>query len=189
MSMSKDLKHEWLTHTAKTTTTPPVEQVLQFIRERADQAEGEETVTSKHSNERNRNPKPSHHKNRGSHATAAPTQPVQSNPMTQVALTTPASSPQPNRGFQQGVRNEYPPCKYSCPLCPTNHYSFHCDIFKRYTPRQRLTHVQTHGLCNSCLKPGHVMADCRSTFKCKTCRGQHNSLLHEDQTSVASPAI
>ena len=133
MSMNKELKHEWLTHTSKLTTTPPVEKVIAFIRERADQAEGEEIISS--------------------------------------------------------TRIEYPPCRYSCPLCPENHYPYHCDVFKGYTPRQRNNHVQTHSLCSSCLKPGHAVAACRSTFRCKTCRAQHNSLLHEDQSSVATPAI
>ena len=189
MSMSKNIKHEWLTQTAKITTTPPVEQVLQFIRERADQAEGEEVVSSKPSHERNKNPKSSHHKNKGSYAAAAPTQPIQSHPVNQVASTTPTSSPQQTRGAQSGFRSEYPPCRYSCPLCPANHYAFYCDVFKGYSPRQRIQHAQTHGLCTSCLKPGHAMAECRSTFKCKTCRGQHNSLLHEEQPTVATPAV
>ena len=189
MSMNKELKHEWLTHTSKVTTTPPVEQVIAFIRERADQAEGEEIISStKSSNEKNRHSKPAHHKNRGSHVAVAPPQPTQSTPSV-AATTAPASAPQSNRGASQAARIEYPPCRYSCPLCPANHYPFHCDVFKGYTPRQRNNHVQTHSLCSSCLKPGHAVAACRSTFRCKTCRAQHNSLLHEDQPSVATPAI
>ena len=189
MSMNKELKHEWLTHTSKLTTTPPVEKVIAFIRERADQAEREEIISStKSSNEKNRHSKPAHHKNRGSHVAVAPPQPTQSTPAV-AATTAPASAPQSNRGASQAARIEYPPCRYSCPLCPENHYPYHCDVFKGYTPRQRNNHVQTHSLCSSCLKPGHAVAACRSTFRCKTCRALHNSLLHEDQPSVATPAI
>ena len=189
MSMNRELKHEWLNHTAALITTPPVEKVIAFIRQKADQAEGEEIQPSnKSSNEKNRHPKPAHHKNRGSHVAVAPPQPTQTNSSV-AAATTPASVPQSTRGTSPAARIEYPPCRYSCPLCPANHYPFHCDVFKGYTPRQRNIHAQTHSLCYSCLKPGHAATECRSTFKCKTCRAQHNSLLHEEQASVATPAI
>ena len=77
MSMGKELKHEWLNHTDELTATPPVEKVIAFIRKKADQAEGEEiTFSNKSSNEKNRHPKPAHHKNRGSHVAVAPPQPT-----------------------------------------------------------------------------------------------------------------
>ena len=42
-------------------------------------------------------------------------------------------------------------------------------------------------LCKNCLKPGHRADICRSTYRCKTCRGLHNSLLHEDQPAASHP--
>ena len=48
LSMNQDLKHHWLNYTDKLTTTPPVEDLIAYIRKRADQAENEES-TSHHS--------------------------------------------------------------------------------------------------------------------------------------------
>ena len=65
LSMNKELKHQWLNHTSKLTTTPPVKDVIAFIREKADQAEGEEsTPTSTRHSEKNRHQKPAHQKAR-----------------------------------------------------------------------------------------------------------------------------
>ena len=185
--MNKELKHHWLTHTAKMTTTPPVAQVIAFIRERADQAEGEEaTISTKHSSENCRPNKPSN-RNRGS-STVASASPAVTSAATSNSNSTSAS--QPVRVVApQSVRSEYPPCRYSCPICSENHYAYHCSTFKDYTPAQRKEHVLANSLCSNCLKPGHASENCRSTYKCKTCKAKHNSLLHEDQVSVSSPAI
>ena len=107
MAMNKELKHQWLTHTSKSTTTPPVEEVIAFIKERADQAEGEEsTVPVKPSLEKSRNNKPAHHKNRGSsHAASAP--PAITPAV--VPAAAPAFAPQQVRGASQAAKTEYLP--------------------------------------------------------------------------------
>ena len=179
LCMSKELLHEWNNATTKLHDPPPVDELITFIREKADQAEGEAKVVSvKPPVERNKFKQ----KNRGSHAAVAPP----SSAPTAVPKAAPAT--QPTRAPHQGARLEYPPCKYSCPLCPDNHYPYHCSVFKGYTARQRIDHVKTHTLCTTCLKPGHAASVCMSTFKCKTCRAAHNTLLHEDQINVSAPA-
>ena len=39
------------------------------------------------------------------------------------------------------------------------------------------------------MKPGHDIENCRSTFRCFTCKAKHSSLLHEEQSALASPAL
>ena len=184
--MNKELKHLWLTHTSKITTTPPVEELITFIREKADQAEGEE-VTAPTKPEKHKK-QPTHHRNgKGiSNVTTAPTSVVPTVTPASVSTSAPPSQP---RGAPQAGKAAYPPCKYSCPLCPEKHYPYHCEVFKSYSAAQRKEHVRLHSLCTNCLKAGHTPADCRSTYKCKTCRGDHNSLIHEDQPSASFPAV
>ena len=172
LSMSKELKHLWLTHTSKVTTTPPVEDLLVFLREKADQIEGEEATAAPKQAQRK---KPSHHKP-GKGIANVSTTPVPVQVASPVAPTTKTSV---QRGAAQAGTYT---CKYSCPLCAEKHYPYHCEVFKAYTAPQRKEHVRLHSLCTNCLKAGHAPSECRSTYKCKTCRGNHNSLLHEDQT-------
>ena len=183
LSMNKELKHQWLNHTSKLSTTPPVEDVIAFIREKADQAEGEEaTPTLEKYSEKPKHQKPSHQKSRGSHHVGL------ASPSTTPAVT--PAAPQPERSATQTPKTDYPPCRYACPLCPNqNHYPYHCTVFKSYSTSQRKAHVQAQSLCINCLRPNHSQSNCRSTFKCKTCRGNHNSLLHEDQPTVANLAM
>ena len=171
MEMNKELKHEWLTETAKRTSVPPVEEVIAFIRQQADQAEGEEeSAPVKPPAEKGRN-KPAYNKHKGS---------------THVAVAAPPPSAPSNRGRQvqqpqpqiQPTRTAFP-CRYACPLCSDNHYPYNCSVFVGYTVAQRKEHVNSNNLCNNCLKPGHSASICRSSYRCKTCQGEHNSLLHE----------
>ena len=69
--------------------------------------------------------------------------------------------------------------RYSCPLCPDQHYPYQCSIFNQYSLTQRKKHARHHNLCTLCLKPWHTAANCTSTYKCRFCKGSHNSLLHE----------
>ena len=107
-----------------------------------------------------------------------------------MTTTSPSTSKStPPTTITQPAKLEYVAPKYSCPLCSEHHYAFHCTLFKGYTPTQRNQYVLTQSLCKNCLKPGHSPEVCRSTYKCKECRGQHNSLLHEEEIRVSSPAL
>ena len=52
--MSKELKHIWYTKTTEVKKTPPLQDLLKFLRTQADQAEGEEHAAHKGSYERNK---------------------------------------------------------------------------------------------------------------------------------------
>ena len=162
-------------------TTPPAEKVFEFLRIRADRAEGVGTTSSsKPHSDRNKQKK--FQKKKNQHPSLA----ASASP----AVASPAvSSVGPAAVVPQPAKREYPPCKYSCPLCPENHYVYHCNTFKTYTVQQRKNHVATHSLCYNCLKPGHDIENCRSTFRCFTCKAKHSSLLHEEQSALASPGL
>ena len=182
-AMPTELRHVWYTQTSKLSTTPPIENLVQFLREREDQERAEDSIAPVKSSEKSRGHKP---KNRGSsHMTSAP-------PSASPAVVLPAapvSVPQP-REVPPVVRKDFPPCRYPCPLCQgEKHYPYHCETFKAYSPSQRNSHVQAHNLCVNCLKPGHTPSTCRSTYKCKFCSQAHNSLLHDNQANSSNPAV
>ena len=185
LAMSQELKHEWMKRTNSLKLPPPAEKIIEFIRERADQAQEEEKMPSVRNAESKNRHKPNNHRNRSSHAAVAPPTPAPAVVSTAVP-TTQHSQP---RGAPAAARTNYPPCKYQCPLCPEKHYPYHCSVFKALSTSQRNAHATANSLCTTCLKPGHAADVCHSTFKCKICKASHNSLLHEEPTTVATPAI
>ena len=184
LTMNKELKNEWFKATKDLKTTPPAADLITFIRERVDQAqEAEGAAAARISGSRNRQ-KP---KGRASHA--AVSNPVPAVVTTPAVVTSPANQPSQNRGAPVSARGNYPMCKYQCPLCTEKHYPYHCSVFRGFSVQQRLAHVSTNKLCITCLKPGHDVGNCHSTYKCKVCRAIHNSLLHEETTAAATPTI
>ena len=184
LTMNKELKNEWFKATKDLKKPPPAEDVIAFIRERADQAqEVEKTVSTKPSEGRNRT-KP---RNRGSHAAVSTSVPAVVT--TPVAVNQTTNQPTQSRGAPAATRTNYPPCKYQCPLCPEKHYPYHCTVFRGFSVQQRQNHVATNNLCNTCLKPGHGTENCHSSFKCRVCKATHNSLLHAEATAPTTPAI
>ena len=185
-AMSSELKEHWLNHTSSLKTTPPAEKMIEFLRMRADRAEGVGATGSHKSMFEKSKSNKSYKKNKGIAAAASPT-------ATPAVVTSPTGPSVASVGapavVSQTVKREYPPCKYSCPICPENHYVFHCNTFKGYSIKQRKEHVVAHSLCSNCLKPGHALEACRSTFRCFTCKAKHSSLLHEDSAALSSPAL
>ena len=76
----------------------------------------------------------------------------------------------------------YPQCKHVCKLCNDNHYAYSCGTFENMSVSQRLDHVRSNSLCQNCLKPGHASTDCRSEYRCRVCRGEHNTMIHPQGT-------
>ncbi|XP_076660139.1 uncharacterized protein LOC143363448 [Halictus rubicundus] len=65
-----------------------------------------------------------------------------------------------------------------CVFCNrSNHGSEHCREFARETIARRWHLVKRHRLCFKCLRKGHPRDKCRGV-NCSTCKGRHNSLLH-----------
>ena len=169
---------------------PPIEDLLKFLRRKADQAEEEEIPLTRHQSEKPKN-KHQSSKQRGSVHVATPQTashpPPYQAPQPATVQTTPP--PQRGRGAQHKQKTAYPPCRYVCPLCTENHYAFSCSIFENYTVAQRKEHVRVNSLCTNCLKAGHSSADCRSDYRCKVCKGAHNTLLHDGGSTPAVQTV
>ena len=78
--------------------------------------------------------------------------------------------------------------KTGCALCANFHFIFQCRFFQDMTVHQRKQHVQTASLCANCLRAGHKAAECQSTYRCRICKKQHNTLLHTGGAEGAAPA-
>ena len=95
------------------------------------------------------------------------------------------ASPQPTEPETQHKKSTRPnktasTCKVSCGLCNQMHYVFSCKMFLEMSVPQRLAHVQSASLCSNCLRPGHVTSSCSSSYRCRLCKGEHNTLVHSD---------
>ncbi|XP_070170444.1 uncharacterized protein [Polyergus mexicanus] len=84
--------------------------------------------------------------------------------------------------------------KSECALCRKNHGIFSCEKFTKMNPEARSATVKSFGLCYNCLRPNHLVSDCKSGT-CRKCKRKHHTLLHfesdaRDQESAdASSAI
>ena len=182
LNMSQATCKQWHTATATCTKTPKVEDLIKFFREMADQTEMESAARKQPYQTK---PKPQKSKHRNS--------PTSSVNVVQPQVAAPpvavSSVPAQGTGITSGSQRTYPPCKYVCPLCNSNHYAFFCEKFKAFNTSKRQEHVNNYSLCNSCLKPGHTIDSCRSTYKYRTCKGPHNSFLHVDAPVLSSNAV
>ena len=90
----------------------------------------------------------------------------------------------PRESYQrQGYRQSHyhrpePPCV----LCSQRHRLWHCDDFKKMTPKQRLDLVNQHKLCHNCLLASHEVKYCgkRSVCSIEGCGRKHTRFIHID---------
>jgi len=59
----------------------------------------------------------------------------------------------------------------------TEHTLYVCQQFLDMSGLQRRSFVKEKSLCYNCLRPGHGVNRCKSTYKCRQCKGNHHSLL------------
>ncbi|KAL0851491.1 hypothetical protein ABMA28_007284 [Loxostege sticticalis] len=72
--------------------------------------------------------------------------------------------------------------KQFCIFCnKMDHLLFMCPKFKLASVHERLDFVTSHKLCTTCLN-SHT-DKCKFNFKCKSCKQNHNTLLHQDKQS------
>ncbi|XP_071576422.1 uncharacterized protein [Temnothorax nylanderi] len=81
----------------------------------------------------------------------------------------------------------------ACPKCTEQHLLTKCPVFLQLSVQERYNFAREQGLCLNCLRAGHNLRNCSSTFTCRSCRAKHHSLLHFGQASVpplaAAPAV
>ena len=182
-TMQPELKEQWLNFSEGFKETPPAEKVIEFIRMRADREEGN-NISKPHYSERN-NQKPA--KKKGLVAGT----PVASPTSVPTVVATPSTAPKaaPSRPYNPAQKREDYPCKYDCTLCTEKHYCYHCSTFKAFTTKQKRDHVTANNLCVNCLKQHHTAEQCRSLYRCSVCNQKHNSLIHNEEGALCSPAL
>jgi len=74
-----------------------------------------------------------------------------------------------------------------CTKCSyTEHTPYGCQQFLDMSGLQRRSFVKEKSLCYNCLRPGRGVNRCKSTYKCRQCKGNHHSLLHVQPNPQAS---
>ncbi|XP_053968340.1 uncharacterized protein LOC128869760 [Anastrepha ludens] len=66
-----------------------------------------------------------------------------------------------------------------CPCCSGKHTLVYCPDFRKKTSSAKLDLVHKAKLCKNCLKPGHTLDECSSTYTCQRCMQKHHTLLHD----------
>ena len=87
--------------------------------------------------------------------------------------TTGQSSQQDSRKVTHSPRITQHPCSY----CGEPHYIVACPEFKRLNLQERRKFVMEKPLCYNCLGL-HSAKNCKSKYKCKTCNGNHHTMIH-----------
>lgn len=72
-----------------------------------------------------------------------------------------------------------------CVHCEHEHPLYRCFSFKKKPVTARRKFVSNNGVCFICLRQGHQAKSCTSMFKCRSCDGKHNTLLHVDEDKLA----
>ena len=73
----------------------------------------------------------------------------------------------------------------NCIACKSNtHPLYNCKIFQAYPHSRKLSMAKDNRLCLNCLKPGHFVANCPSSQKCKKCNKSHHTCLHLNNKEV-----
>ena len=66
----------------------------------------------------------------------------------------------------------------NCITCKERHPLFLCLKFRAMTHEEKRAILKSSNLCLNCLKPGHIVKNCRSLHKCHVCQRPHHTLLH-----------
>lgn len=71
--------------------------------------------------------------------------------------------------------------KLTCVCCAQSHSLDDCQQFKQKKHRNKISLLKEKELCFGCLRAGHMSHDCFKRLKCRSCGGNHPSLLHIDK--------
>ena len=193
------LRQLWENLTAAQKDVPNVDDFIEFLRTKATMANKVQKVGTSFAPSQQKPHNTKREKPRGRqsgqqdgrvHVTAPQAEPEQQQQQrpAQRQQQRPAQPRQQGRGQSRNGNNSSSsytpnPCTVSCNLCQQMHYVFACRVFKEMNVVARRQHVQTNSLCENCLKP-HPTSNCTSTYRCRVCQGNHNTLIHTEPTGV-----
>ena len=148
----------WDQATKKDKGVPPITQLLSFVKDHA------ETLPAAASTPTDKTPDPASKK---SFFKKKDSPPAKGRNNVHVAAPAPA------------------PYKWDCLLCaPEKHPLYVCPKWATYTITQRVAHINANHLCSNCLAGGHTTANCKSTYRCKECRQNHHTSIHQQQSTT-----
>ena len=194
------LRQLWENMTESQKEVPNVDDFIEFLRTKATMADKAQKPGSgfisfqqkPHNNSKREKPRGrnSGHQDGRVHVTTPQAEPQQQQQRPAQQQQQRPAQQQPRRqarGQSSGNNNNNSsytpnPCTVSCNLCNQMHYVFSCKVFKDMGVVARKQHVQTNSLCENCLKP-HPTSSCTSTYRCRVCQGNHNTLIHAEPTA------
>lgn len=65
-----------------------------------------------------------------------------------------------------------------CPICEDSHVVAKCPSFLKLSEKDRYSKAKALKLCLNCLRLGHRVRSCPSTWHCRSCKAKHHTLLH-----------
>ena len=158
------LQLHWDQATRKEKGVPPIDKLLEFLKEHAEtlpaealQAKPQATAAKGNNNPKRREASSPRGRNT-------------------VHVVSPAQPPQ----------REY---RWECKLCPNEkHPLYFCPKWGSLSIVQKTAHVTANKLCSNCLGGGHSTANCRSLYRCRECKQKHHSTLHQQQATT-NPSV
>ncbi|UYV61696.1 hypothetical protein LAZ67_1005939, partial [Cordylochernes scorpioides] len=75
----------------------------------------------------------------------------------------------------------------NCILCHQIHKLNDCHRFINLPLPKKWELVKKHKLCQNCLRANHEISKCRITSRCKNCKQNHHTLLHEYNSEPSIP--
>lgn len=87
------------------------------------------------------------------------------------------------------AKGQYEP-REKCPLgCAVGHFLNRCSKFRVLPIEKKWNIVLEKNRCSRCLASGHFKSKCTSNINCRTCQGEHNSLLHKEKVCSKSTVV
>ena len=78
----------------------------------------------------------------------------------------------------------------ACNVCKSGkHPLYACIKFRSFTLEKRVSVAKANNVCLNCLTAGHVLKDCRSSYRCKRCQKSHHTLLHTETKEGNKPTV
>ncbi|RLU19024.1 hypothetical protein DMN91_009382 [Ooceraea biroi] len=76
----------------------------------------------------------------------------------------------------------------TCSCCSASHFIASCPDFARKSLSERRDFVRSKRLCFNCLGE-HLLTDCRTAKRCRTCNERHHTLIHPDRSLSSSSEL
>ncbi|XP_046145441.1 uncharacterized protein LOC123988736 [Osmia bicornis bicornis] len=178
--LDADTREHWEHSLASQKEYPTMEQLTNFLLERAGTLEQLERLAERRSAKTSSTPSP-----RTSQTT--PHRPSAPKATEHTAAgTQPTSAPASGRSEPSRPRTS---AHYPCAFCTHDHFLAVCPAFRQLTPNDRADVTRDKQLGVNCLGH-HNLRSCRTAQRCKLCNEHHHTVLHgSDLSRVLVPGL